>query len=804
MKIRITRSLIIASLMFPLLLQAADSPSFDVEILKNRGLDTSLSDYFSDAPKFMPGRHRVELTINGQARNRVTARFGSKGELCADSDFLHSAGLVIPDEIAKGDENSYDCHDYLQAFPSTIVSPLPGQGALELIVPQEALAAEGVALGGAYQTGGTAALLNYSAFTSQNRYAGTTSSYSQLSLEEGLNMHDWLLRSRQMVSQNDTKSTVDNLYTYVQHTFVHQNMLMQAGQINITNTLFSGTAINGVQMIPENALRENSGSGVSVSGIAQMPQARVEIRQSGIIVFSTLVPAGPFTLNNIPITQVNTSLDVTVRETDGSESHFIIPAEAVQGNQLGGPQGLSVAVGQTRDISTQYDEPWLLTASDGWRITPWMNASAGLMAAQRYAALASGADVVPFTGMLLSGIIKVADDQYGNNQGQSSSLSVNYSPGYNVNLTASAAHYTTGYRELQDTLQTDSIQYAGQYSTTIGWSSEYLGRFSFGYSRSKGTKGQQDSSYLNASWGRSFGRGNISVNWQSMLNESDDSHRISNRGDLLYVKFSIPLGQQQISTYMRKRGDLQSVGMQTGGILGAETSYSLTAERELKERENSFNAGLNTNLRYTQLSLGAGTSGADSRNYSATLSGGMVAGGGGVTFSPNEIKDTFALVKMNDDISGVQISTPSGDVWTDRWGRAVVSSLPAYRNARVEINTGTLPGNVDVNNGVSMIMAGHGAVSTIDFDVVKVRRAMIKFTTPGGQRIQKGASALDEQGNYIATVVEDGVLFLNDAEQQPRLFIVSDTGIRQCEIIYRMNDEPEEHVFFENVAGVCK
>lgn len=40
----------------------------------------------------------------------------------------------------------------------------------------------------------------------------------------------------------------------------------------------------------------------------------------------------------------------------------------------------------------------------------------------------------------------------------------------------------------------------------------------------------------------------------------------------------------------------------------------------------------------------------------------------GVTFSPYSIKDTFAIARLSEPKAGVEITTPQGTVWTDRWG----------------------------------------------------------------------------------------------------------------------------------------
>ncbi|MBM0990348.1 fimbria/pilus outer membrane usher protein, partial [Enterobacter hormaechei] len=103
----------------------------------------------------------------------------------------------------------------------------------------------------------------------------------------------------------------ESIYTYAEHVFVPQRLTMQVGEINASSPVLSGAPILGVQLMPTTGLQKQ-GSGVSVSGIARTPQARVEIRQSGQVIFSTLVPAGPFKLDDVPMVRSNVDLDVTV------------------------------------------------------------------------------------------------------------------------------------------------------------------------------------------------------------------------------------------------------------------------------------------------------------------------------------------------------------------------------------------------------------------------------------------------------------------------------------------------------------
>lgn len=817
-KISIVYGLLICAVIDAQCFASDKTVEFDKDVLISRGLDSALGDYFAHEAKFSPGHNSVSLYVNGKNNGSVTARFDKNGELCVDNDFLAAAGLQIPGEMrqlfsddkkdnvikTKAEKNVAACLDYKKYYPTAIIIKYPGEERLDLIVPEEAMVHDDI-FPENYQKGGTAGLLNYDVLTMKNTYSDDSNRYSQASVEEGLNFSDWLLRSRQILTNDDGKYNNDALYAYAQHTFVEQQALVQAGQIYISNTLFSGSAISGVQMVPEAGLTGNSGSGVTVQGMAQGSQARIEIRQNGGLVYSTLVPAGPFTLNNVPITSVNTPLDVTVKETDGSENHYVIPAESLHPNQLGGPQGFSLAAGKLRDIESNDALPYLLTASKGWKISQWMNVSAGGLTATKYNSLALSEDISPAYNTIISSVFKISNDSRNDDKGSETTLSASYSPSGNVSVSASASQFTTGYRELADTLQDDFVQYSGQYSINLGWSNNTFGAFNLGYSLNKGNEAEKDTRYVTLGWGMTFSRVSVTVNWQSQLNREDnDDENLNTNADMFFVNLSVPFGTQQVGAYLRKQGDSEHSGVQSSGSISPQASYSIAAERDMSNNENSFDGSLSDNLHYTQLSLNAGSTGSDSKNYGARMSGGVLAHSEGVTFSSYAINDSFALVSLDEKVSNVEISTPSGEVWTDHWGRAVIPSLPSYHNARIEINTETLPNNIDVNNGISIIASGHGAVSQVHFGVINTRRMMLHVSRLNKSVLTKGSSIVDGKGNYVATAIEDGLVFLSDVDNLPALYAVDDEGRQQCQLHFQLPEAQDLNSFYEDITGVCQ
>lgn len=244
--------------------------------------------------------------------------------------------------------------------------------------------------------------------------------------------------------------------------------------------------------------------------------------------------------------------------------------------------------------------------------------------------------------------------------------------------------------------------------------------------------------------------------------------------------------------------------MQNSGSLSEHTSYSISADRDNDSNDNSFNGSISSNLHYTQLGIGAGSNGSHQRNYNASLSGGIAAHKSGVTFTPYSIRDTFAIATLNEPRAGVEISTPQGTVWTDKWGQAVIPGLNEWRNSRIEIDANKLPQSMTTANGTKYIAAAHASVSEVSFKILNSRRVMLRVKRPDGSALGKGLSIVDGKGNYVVTSVDDGHVFLNDADQIDALYAMDNNNNRICQIAYVLSDKRDEEAFYEEVNGECR
>lgn len=767
---------------------AAETVEFDSDTLKSLGISPALSDYFAERSRFMPGKTTVSLNVNGVDKGNTVAEFNQRGELCFNKEFMEHAALRIPDGYTEG------CYDYLNQYPTTVLKLIPGQEKIELVVSASEIESQEIKPTD-FITDGTGGLLNYSLLTSRYEFAGEHSDYAQAQLDGGINFSSWLLRTQQLLSKSDGRVNRDNGQTYLQRTFLDLRTTARMGDVNTNNALLEGTGLYGVTFTPENALVP-SDSNVKVTGLANTPQARVEVRQQGVLVYSTLVPAGPFTLTHLPLRNSTSDLNVTVIETDGTQRSYILPASLYL-QRIGSPAGLYVSVGR---VSDHYDnKPVVVSASGGWRILPESNAVLGMIAAKDFQAAGIGLDTLPWSSTLLSFKVNQSYDHTHSLQGQSYRTDISLGMPEGMGITASTAYYTSGYREFSQFVDKSfTATKKREHSVGLQWQTPFLGGFNATFVETYNRDRAGKIRYVTTGWGRKFYSAYITANWQRQLNSSQGDQK---NEDVFYLNVSFPLGKSNGSTYARRDSGKTRFGSRVNGHLTEDTAYNLGTELGRENSERSFAAGLSSNLHYSQLTLNGGVAGNQQRNYSASLQGGIVAHSEGVTFSPLPVNETFGIVSMAQPVAGIKMDTPAGPTWTDARGYAVIPSANAWHKSRIEVNTGTLPKNMDISNGTRYLSQGRGSVSKVQFNAITQRRVLLNVAMANGAELPKNSVITSEDGNYLTTAVDDGVVFISNASASQVLMARTDNGACRIELTLPKQAEPD--VFYETAKGVC-
>ncbi|WP_369683567.1 MULTISPECIES: fimbria/pilus outer membrane usher protein [Pseudomonas] len=769
---------------------------FDAQTLHQRGIDPQLASLLLAAPRFAAGRHTVNLRVNGQRRGRQDLTFDQQGNLCLDRALLDAADLVTPSETPG-------CRDFLAQYPQTLVEPDPATLTVSLVVPTEALRPVQQDISG-YETGGFAGLLNYDLSGFYNRFGDDASRFGSANTEVGFNAGDWIVRSRQVQTWQDGLSRSTHLEAYAQRTFASHQAVLQAGQINLYNPVLSGAQITGVQVLTEHALQEQ-GQGAQIQGIANSP-AQVEVRQNGALIHSTVVPAGPFTLNDVRRLNTRSDVEVTVKESVGGERRFTVPA-AMLGLGLPAP-GYSVAAGRVRNVGdARGDDPWVVSAGWTGALHPQLTLGSGVLAASEYRSVGASLGWSPWLDSQIQLSTQLSNTQgWEKVSGVQTDLSWSQRLSEQWSVSAANSWRSIGYRELEEsTYERDhshesndsrrDSRYRDQQSLNLGWSHPLLGAFSAGVSRSSNFAGDSSSRAL-ASWGTSIGAVSLSASaeWQMGGREQRDN--------AVYLNISVPLGEsRRLRSWVRNSGGENRTGLGLTEQIDDQLSYRVSAEHDSSDHQVETSVGVSALPRYSQLDFSYSRSDAERSSYQGGARGGVVLHGDGVTFSPYPVRDTFAVVSVG-DMSGIKLSTPSGPVWTDWQGQAVVPQVAAYGRSPVEVQTRSLPRNADINNGLAMISAGRGAVDRVEFGVGLTRRVLLTVSNDQGAPLPAGASVSTASGEFVTLVQDGSQVFLPNVLEQPTLWITTPQSGR-CELRYELPEKADPAVYFETAPARC-
>ncbi|WP_177410569.1 fimbria/pilus outer membrane usher protein [Pseudomonas sp. LH1G9] len=788
---------------------------FDLAALTTHGIDPKVSDYFRSAARFREGVQVVGLRVNGNPLGSVDARFDAQGQLCFTPGLLEKAGLVQPRAVVrKGASPDQACHDFLGAFPTTMVRLRPGIDEVALVVPTHSLR-EPQWEAGDFAQGGAAAMFNYDVLGFDNRSRSESSRFVSAYTEAGFNLGDWIVRSRQFYVSDNGDARTEHLYAFAQRDLAVLRSTFQVGQLSSNNPLFGGIQLSGVQFSPDGQSRVPAGgNNAVVEGLAQS-QSRIEVRQSGVLIHSTLVPEGPFRLTGLPLLNGTSDLEVSVIDVRGAKRSFVVPAASFAGAAPAAP-GYYFSLGKVREnIDARAPSPVVAMGSGTWGLGRESSAGFGLLSTDEYWSAGGTLSSVFFQRVAVGARHNVSRDGRNAVSGSRSSVSAS-SPVYaNIDVNFSATTQTRGYREVLEagrSFKADELgsRFKNQYTAGMSWADPTLGVFSLGYSRSAQFD-RQTAEHVFASWNKSFSHVDVALIADSQVGGTRprrDASVAAGRRDStvdndlsVRLQISVPLGgDRRVNSYVSRRGNQSRAGTALSERVNDYVNYEVGVERDLSAREQAVRGHVDLLPRYTRVGLGVSRD-AQGTGYTGQLQGGIVAHENGLTFSPYPVQDTFGIVSVG-DIGSAKVETPQGPVWTDFTGQAVIAGLPAYANSRVEVQTQSLPRRVDLKNGTQVLAAGRGSFNTVAFDVVTVRRVLLTASDQHGQRLPQGASVFGQDGRFLTSVVGEGMIFLNDVNESQSLR-VSLPDSSTCQLSLDPGTQPDHDKFYETTTAVC-
>ncbi|CAI2142408.1 Outer membrane usher protein fimD precursor [Serratia fonticola] len=798
---------------------------------------------FEEGATQAPGTYRVDIYLNNEQQETQDVEFSmQKGANGADSlqpclsvAQLNAMGVKTDLFPGLGDDKA-QCAN-LSAIPQASADFRFGAQQLLLSIPQAAMSqqARGYVPESQWDNGIPALLLNYS-LSGANNYArngDSSNSNSQFAnLRPGINMGPWRLRNYTTWNRdNNGQDKWNTIYTYLARDIVPLKSQLIMGDSNSPSDVFDSVPFRGAQLASDDDMIPDSLKGYApvVRGIART-NAQVTIRQNGYVIYQSFVAPGAFEINDMFPTGGSGDLLVTIKEADGSEQQLVVPFASLPVLQREGRLKYAVTSGQYRSYDSSVDKTLFSQGTAIYGLPAGFTAYGGGQFASKYqsVALGVGKNLGDF-GALSADVTQAWSTMQDRAKEDGQSWRLRYSKNIvqtGTNFAIAGYRYSTdGYYSLQEVLDTHRDQgsqtlverrrnrseltmsqnlWEGAGSVSLSWISE-------DYWNSDRTMRSIGAGYNNSWNGISYGL-NYSFNENSTASgvNGGASGRVYDRDQVFAFNVSVPLSRWMNNTYAtynlntsQKGGTSNSLGMNGTALADNNLNWGVRQGYTSQGVGNSGN--LNANYRGTYAEVNAGYAyDRNSQRLNYGLQGGIVAHENGVTFGQS-LGETIALVQAP-GANGVGISGQTG-VKTDWRGYAIVPYTAPYRKNQVQLNTETLPDNVDLTLTSQKVVPTRGAVVRASYQTNVGQRVLMTLLRQGGAPVPFGATVSDpaQQTAQGFIVGDGGQVYLTGLADSGSLNVKWGTAAdQQCQVRYTLAKQTKNNAGVQILNGQCQ
>lgn len=763
----------------------------------------------------LPGKYYVDIYVNTNLIGTENIKFEKidNGKLmpCLSISDLTKFGIKTS-EYKELETKGNTCVN-LSAIPNAKSEFQFNSQRLYLSIPQIAMNKDprGFVDLNNIDNGITALLLNYSYSGSKNydrksNGSNTTSNY--INLRPGVNIGPWRLRNYTTWSNSDDKSSKwDTVYTYLSRSINQLKSQLILGDGVSPSSVFDSVPFRGIQLGTDDDMYPESVRGYApvVRGIARS-NAQITIRQNGYTIYQTEVAAGPFEINDLYPTGSSGDLYVTIKESNGSEQHQIIPFASLPVLQREGYVSYSITGGEYRAYDKEIEKQKFGQLTLIYGLPYGATAYGGSQLSNNYQAYSIG--IGQNLGALGAISIDVTQANSKLNNGDTS-RGQSYRFRYNKNLNtigtnialAGYRYSTDGYYSLAEVFDEyrngisapEIERRRNRAEITINQNlGEQYGSLSIGYVRenywNSDRKTQSATVGYNNSWqGISYG-----LNYTYNKNTNNYSYRSSsyaksNDDHQLALSVSVPFSVFDDTFYYNFNTNSSSQSPSTGSVglsasqLNNRLNWSLQQAFTNQDQGSSGNLNASYKGKYGEMTGGSGYS-KDNYNLYYGVNGSLVAHSGGVVLG-QQLGETSAIVDIP-EAADVAVLNQAG-VETNSYGYALVPYITPYRKNTIDIDTSALPENTEMALTSQTVSPSRGALVKANFSANVGYRALIALTLENGEFIPFGSQVIFKDNPQLNNIVgNDGEVYLSGLSEKGQ-FIVKYND-KQCSANYNL------------------
>ncbi|VXD06028.1 Outer membrane usher protein LpfC [Enterobacterales bacterium 8AC] len=795
---------------------------------------------FEDENLQAPGVYRVDIYLNNELQSTQEIEFrllkDAQGtaslQPCLSVALLTEMGVKTHQFPGLGDREA-ECAD-LSVIPQASTELRFTTQQLMISIPQAAISqnARGYVPESQWERGITALLLNYSlsGANTQARGDNTANSSSQFAnLRPGFNIGAWRLRNYTTWNRdNEGQNTWNTVYSYAQRDIIALKSQLILGDGTSSSDVFDSIPFRGAQLASDEEMIPDSLKGYApvVRGIART-NAQVVIRQNGYVIYQTYVAPGAFEISDMYSTGGSGDLFVTIKESDGSEQRLVVPFASLPILQREGTLKYAVTGGQYRSYDNSVEKNSFAQGTAIYGLPFGLTGYGGVQFAQHYQSMAFGIGKnLGSIGALSTDITHAKSTLQNSPEERGQSLRIRYSKNIlqtGTNFAIAGYRYSTdGFYNMQEVLDTYRDQNSGPGVERRRNRAEFTlsqnlwqgaGALSLSLINEDYWNSERNLRSIGTGYSNSWNGISYTLNYsysENSTNNSNSIDRVYDRNHLLAFNVSIPLngkfGINHANYSMnssQKTGTTHSMGLSGSALAGNRLNWGVQQGYDSHNRSNSGNLNADYRGSYGQIDVGYGYDSQNMRlNYG--MQGSMIAHRNGVTFGQS-LGETVALISAPGAV-GVGVNNTDG-VKTDWRGYAIMPYSMAYRKNQVQLNTETLPDNVELAQTTQSLVPTRGAVVRVGFETQVGQRAMMTLLKADGTPLPFGATVSDPaQKNEQGFIVGDhGQVYLTGLSERGVLIAKWGNAQHQtCQIHYLLEKQQSESQSIHELNVQCK
>lgn len=724
-----------------------------------QGKNTQIPDVLKQLSGNIPGEYLIDVFFNGQkiGRQALTITNDEKKSLCLSTSWLKQLNLPINFKKMSPTLNKVrQCYDFsrIQGGKATFDY---GRQSLKLNLPQLVLLNEAQRKHWDYGTPGFR--LNYSINGNKTLGYGQTPDTKSLygSLDFNANYGRWVLSAKTSGISTTGFTSPDLTLSTAMHS-VRGDLII--GKSFTRSSILPDFSFYGASLRSNYAMVPSSTRGYApvIDGVLNS-NARVTVKQGDYVLYSKMLPAGPYSLTDIsPIS--NGDITVTVTEDNGVKSSRRYPVTILPTLLREGDFNYNFATG-VRDDTSQIKGVFGLASFDyGF---DFGTANVASIVHQQYQSIGSGVTIPLGEFGAVSTNVNIAWSHYNdaafqpsgkkNQEGLSTTLQYAKDFGEDTNLQLLTYRYTgEGYNDFSDfnprNIHTNSDR-RSRYEAVI---TQRVGN-----------------AYVNASgWTQDYRDGGHSdvganVSLSSTINNGisvglSGSYMHSGKTGTQYstaLSVSVPFDlwkRDQFSTSSLNYDSSYGTSFNTGMSFSANDNVNNTLN--VNVGKNQRIASLYTGVRFDALQTGFSVSQSQHvTGLSASVSGSIAgAKGVGLAYSHQQ-NDTIAIAHIN-DLDNIKFN---GSAPTNRWGNTIVP-LSSYQRNDITIDTNNVPENVELLNSTYRVTPTNKAIIVRNYKYIDVNRYLLRVLNKQGQPFPMGTQVKTDKGIDAGFIANGGVL----------------------------------------------